>query len=268
MNDNVRPRETRRRVSEQLRRNSGTFTRMSGPMSSSADAKFLQYMVSMSGVARSEVVLDVACGPGACTLAVRRAMPPRRRPRSLGRANRARARSRGAQRRRQRGVHGGRNRADAVSRRRLRRRRVPLLVPSFHRSRARIRRDGAGGWTAGMDGGGGRDGFGGSGQGRASQRTGAAMRSHARADARGLGVRADLRRRRFHHRDEDRAPAGVSTNEEWTRFGATPPENIPILRAMLEDAIDEDRPGLTLQRDAGTVRLMHTSASFVLDRAV
>jgi SAM-dependent methyltransferase len=60
----------------------------------------------------------------------------------------------------------------------------------------------------------------------------------------------------------------VSTIEEWTRFGATPPENIPILRAMLEDAIDEDRPGLTLQRDAGTVRLMHTSASFVLDRAV
>ena len=58
------------------------------------------------------------------------------------------------------------------------------------------------------------------------------------------------------------ARQSISTVEEWTSYGAAPPENIPIIRAILEDAVDEDRPGLTLQRDAGTIRLMHTSVSF------
>jgi hypothetical protein len=64
------------------------------------------------------------------------------------------------------------------------------------------------------------------------------------------------------------ARQSLSTVEEWTSFGPAPPKNIPIIRAMLEDALDEDRPGLALQRDAGTIRLMHTSVSFVLERAV
>ncbi|HVA39031.1 MAG TPA: methyltransferase domain-containing protein, partial [Candidatus Binataceae bacterium] len=58
-----------RPVSEQFRRNPESFARMSALMASSADAKFLHYMVSISGVARVERVLDVACGPGACALA-------------------------------------------------------------------------------------------------------------------------------------------------------------------------------------------------------
>ncbi|HVA41617.1 MAG TPA: hypothetical protein VNF49_13185, partial [Candidatus Binataceae bacterium] len=62
------------------------------------------------------------------------------------------------------------------------------------------------------------------------------------------------------------ARQSLSTVEQWTSFGAAPPENIPIIRAILDDAVDEDRPGLALQRDAGTIRLMHTSVSFVLER--
>ena len=63
------------------------------------------------------------------------------------------------------------------------------------------------------------------------------------------------------------ARQSTSTVEEWTRFGDPPPENLPLIRAMLEDAVDDDRPGLALQRDAGTIRLMHTSVSFVLERS-
>ncbi len=58
-----------RPAAEQFRRNPETFARMSALMSASADAKFLHYMVSISGVAREDRVLEVACGPGACTLA-------------------------------------------------------------------------------------------------------------------------------------------------------------------------------------------------------
>jgi hypothetical protein len=62
------------------------------------------------------------------------------------------------------------------------------------------------------------------------------------------------------------ARQSLSTVEEWTSWGPAPSENIPIIRAILEDAVDDDRPGLALQRDAGTIRLMHTSVSFVLER--
>jgi hypothetical protein len=62
------------------------------------------------------------------------------------------------------------------------------------------------------------------------------------------------------------ARQSLSTIEEWTSFGAAPAENIPLIRAILEDAVDDDRPGLALQRDSGTIRLMHTSVSFVLER--
>jgi hypothetical protein len=64
------------------------------------------------------------------------------------------------------------------------------------------------------------------------------------------------------------ARQSTSTVEEWTRFGDPPPDNLPVIRAMLEDAVDGDRPGLALQREAGTIRLMHTSVSFVLERSV
>jgi hypothetical protein len=63
------------------------------------------------------------------------------------------------------------------------------------------------------------------------------------------------------------ARQSVSTVEDWTNYGSAPAENIPIIRAILENGVEEDRPGLTLQRDAGTVRLMHTSVSFVLERS-
>jgi len=60
---------TSRSAADQFRRNPATFARMTALMSSSADAKFLQYMVSISGAARDERVLEVACGSGACALA-------------------------------------------------------------------------------------------------------------------------------------------------------------------------------------------------------
>src|SRR5260370_41125207 len=69
MSDAAPPGEPPRSASAQFRRNPESFARMSALMSSSADAKFLHYMVSISGVARQDRVLEVACGPGACALA-------------------------------------------------------------------------------------------------------------------------------------------------------------------------------------------------------
>ena len=267
MNDNVRQRERRRRASEQFRRNSGTFIRMSGPMSSSADAKFLQYMVSMSGVARSEIVLDVACGPGACTLAFAqrcgRAVGLDPSVELIAHPREAAARS---------DAGNAAFMVGEIEQMPFRNAAFDAAVCrfSFHHftDPARVfaemaRVVGPRGWMVVVDVTASEDPAKAALHNELERlcdpthvRMLAASEFERIFAAEGFTIVMKIERRY------------VSTIEEWTRFGATPPENIPILRAMLEDAIDEDRPGLTLQRDAGTVRLMHTSASFVLDRAV
>ena len=56
------------------------------------------------------------------------------------------------------------------------------------------------------------------------------------------------------------------TLEDWIRFGAPPPENRAELRKLVEDAEGLDQPGLKILRDRDTIRLLHSSVSFVLER--
>lgn len=260
------PGETLRSASEQFRRNPETFARMSALMSSSADAKFLHYMVSISGVARKERVLEVACGPGACTLAF-----AERCGHAVGLDPSVEliAQSRAAAARR--GAGNAAFMVGEVERMAFRGGAFDAAVSrfSFHHftDPARVfaemaRVVGPRGWMVVVDV-------------TASEepakaalhnelerlcdpthvRTLAASEFERIFAAGGFAVAMKIARQ------------SISTVEEWTSFGAAPPENIPIIRAILEDAVDEDRPGLALQRDAGTIRLMHTSMSFVLERA-
>jgi ubiquinone/menaquinone biosynthesis C-methylase UbiE len=56
------------------------------------------------------------------------------------------------------------------------------------------------------------------------------------------------------------------TLDDWLCFGAPPPENTARLREMVESSAGLDQPGLKLIRDRGTIRLLHTSVSFVIER--
>jgi ubiquinone/menaquinone biosynthesis C-methylase UbiE len=56
------------------------------------------------------------------------------------------------------------------------------------------------------------------------------------------------------------------TLDDWLRFGAPPPENRAELRKMVEGAEGLDQPGLKILRDRDTIRLLHSSVSFVLER--
>lgn len=56
--------------------------------------------------------------------------------------------------------------------------------------------------------------------------------------------------------------------DDWLRFGAPPPEHKEELRKMIEGAVGLDQPGLKVLRDRGTIRLLHSSVSFVLERGV
>lgn len=264
MSDPAQPDAARRSVSEQFRRDPESFARKSALMSSSADAKFLHYMVSISGVDREDRVLDVACGPGACTLAFAdrcgRAVGLDPSPTLVAQARADAAR---------RGADNATFTVGEVER---------MAFPdgafnaavcrfSFHHftDPARVfaemaRVVGPHGWMVVVDV-------------TASEDTSRAalhnelerlcdpthVRMLAASEferifaAEGFTVALKIARH------------SLSTVEEWTSWA--PAENIPIIRALLEDAVDDDRPGLTLQRDSGTVRLMHTSVSFVLDRA-
>jgi ubiquinone/menaquinone biosynthesis C-methylase UbiE len=266
LRDVVQPGETLRSASEQFRRNPETFARMSALMSSSADAKFLHYMVSISGVERTDRVLEVACGPGACTLAF-----AERCGRAVGLDPSveliAQARAAAARR-------GARNAAfmvGEVERMGFRDGALDAAVCrfSFHHftDPARVfaemaRVVGPRGWMVVVDVTASEEPAKAALHNQLERlcdpthvRTLAASEFERIFAAGGFAVAMKIARQ------------SVSTVEEWMNFGAAPPENIPIIRAILEDAVDEDRPGLALQRDAGTIRLMHTSVSFVLERA-
>jgi ubiquinone/menaquinone biosynthesis C-methylase UbiE len=56
------------------------------------------------------------------------------------------------------------------------------------------------------------------------------------------------------------------TFNDWIRFGAPPPENVAHLREIVEASVGLDQPGLKLIRDRDEIRLLHNSISFVLER--
>ena len=56
------------------------------------------------------------------------------------------------------------------------------------------------------------------------------------------------------------------TLDDWLRFGAPPPEHKAELRTLVEEAEGLDQPGLKILRDRDTIRLLHSSVSFVLER--
>jgi SAM-dependent methyltransferase len=234
--------------------------------SSSADAKFLHYMVSISGVAREDRVLDVACAPGACTLAFaercRRAVGLDPSVELIAQARKETAR---------RGASNIAFAVGEVERMAFRDGAFDAAVCrfAFHHftDPARVfaemaRVVGPRGWMVVVDVTASEDPAEAALHNQLERlcdpthvRMLAASEFERIFAAQGFGVALKIARQ------------SLSTVEEWTSFGPAPPENIPIIRAILEDAVGEDRPGLALQRDADTMRLMHTSVSFVLERA-
>ncbi|MGH7913171.1 MAG: class I SAM-dependent methyltransferase [Candidatus Binataceae bacterium] len=235
-------------------------------MSSSAAAKFLHYMVSISGVGREDRVLDVACGPGACTLAFaercRRAVGLDASAELVAQARKAAAR------------RSARNAAFTVGEVE----RMPFCDDAFEAAVCRFcfhhfanparvfaemaRVVGRRGWMVVVDVTTSEDPAKAALHNQlerlcdpAHVRTLPASEFERIFVAEGFTVALRIARK------------SLSTVEQWTSFGPAPPENLAAIRAILEDSVDEDRPGIALQRDAGTIRLMHTSVSFVLERA-
>ena len=56
------------------------------------------------------------------------------------------------------------------------------------------------------------------------------------------------------------------TVDDWIRFGSPPPENVPRIREMTESLADNDGTGLKFTRDGATIRLAHMSVSFVVEK--
>jgi ubiquinone/menaquinone biosynthesis C-methylase UbiE len=56
------------------------------------------------------------------------------------------------------------------------------------------------------------------------------------------------------------------TLDDWIKFGSPPMENESMLRELAESAIDGDKAGLRFARDGGTIRLVHNSVSFVIEK--
>jgi ubiquinone/menaquinone biosynthesis C-methylase UbiE len=56
------------------------------------------------------------------------------------------------------------------------------------------------------------------------------------------------------------------TLEDWIRFGGASREDAARLREMAEGAVDQDRAGLRFTRDGGQIRLVHNSVSFVIEK--
>jgi ubiquinone/menaquinone biosynthesis C-methylase UbiE len=266
VSNTANPRVALRSVSEQFHRYPEAFSRRSALTSSSADAKFLHYMVSISGAARKDRVLDVACGAGACTLAFAErcgcAVGLDPSPALVARAREAAARS---------GAANALFTVGEIERMAFRDGTFDAAVCrfSFHHftDPARVfaemaRVVGPRGWMVVVDVTASED---------ASK---AALHNELERLCDPTHVRM-LAASEFERIFADEgftvalkiARHSLSTVEEWTRLGPAPEENLAAIRAILEDAVDEDRPGLTLQRDAGTIRLMHTSVSFVLERA-
>jgi ubiquinone/menaquinone biosynthesis C-methylase UbiE len=56
------------------------------------------------------------------------------------------------------------------------------------------------------------------------------------------------------------------TLDDWIRFGGATPENAAKLRELSEEAVGSDGAGLRMTRDGDTIRLIHNSVSFVIER--
>jgi ubiquinone/menaquinone biosynthesis C-methylase UbiE len=56
------------------------------------------------------------------------------------------------------------------------------------------------------------------------------------------------------------------TLDDWIRFGGASPENAARLREMAAMAVDQDRAGLKFTRDSDQIRLVHNSVSFVIEK--
>jgi ubiquinone/menaquinone biosynthesis C-methylase UbiE len=56
------------------------------------------------------------------------------------------------------------------------------------------------------------------------------------------------------------------TLDDWIRFGGASPENAVRLREMAAVAVDQDRAGLRFTRDGDQIRLIHNSVSFVIEK--
>ena len=265
MSDAAQPGEALRSASAQFRRNPESFARMSALMSSSADAKFLHYMVSISGVAREERVLEVACGPGACALAF-----AERCRRTVGLDPSADLIAQALAAAARRGAGNAAFMVGEVEQMGFRDGVFDAAVCrfSFHHftDPARVfaemaRVVGPRGWMVVVDVTASEDPVKAALHNQLERlcdpthvRMLAASEFERIFAAEGFAVAMKIARQ------------SLSTIEEWTSFGTASAENIQLIRATLEDAVEQDRPGLALQRDAGTIRLMHTSVSFVLER--
>ena len=56
------------------------------------------------------------------------------------------------------------------------------------------------------------------------------------------------------------------TADDWIRFGGASADNEAKLRELIASAVDDDRAGLRFTRDADTIRLIHNSVSFVIEK--
>jgi ubiquinone/menaquinone biosynthesis C-methylase UbiE len=56
------------------------------------------------------------------------------------------------------------------------------------------------------------------------------------------------------------------TLDDWIRFGGASPHNAAKLREMASAAIDHDGAGLRFTRDGDQIRLVHNSISFVIEK--
>jgi SAM-dependent methyltransferase len=56
------------------------------------------------------------------------------------------------------------------------------------------------------------------------------------------------------------------TVDDWIRFGGASRENAVELRELVMSAVDDDGAGLRFTRDGDTIRMMHNSVSFVIEK--
>ena len=56
------------------------------------------------------------------------------------------------------------------------------------------------------------------------------------------------------------------TLDDWIRFGGASPANAAMLRELAAAAVDQDRAGLRFTRDGDQIRLVHNSVSFVIEK--
>jgi ubiquinone/menaquinone biosynthesis C-methylase UbiE len=56
------------------------------------------------------------------------------------------------------------------------------------------------------------------------------------------------------------------TVDDWVRFGGATAENATRLRELSAQAVEGDRAGMRMSRDGETIRLIHNSVSFVIEK--